>query len=316
MTALTFRAPMLADDADLEKLVFPAIWQPKIDGVRAYHPGQFLARSMEPHANRFTANFFNNPMLQGFDGELAAEHHQNPRLCSLTTSATNTHAGEPFVLWWLFDDFSNPDVGYLQRFHDMCKRVEVIKQFDPALGQRLRIVECRIVKNLDEFLALHAAGVEAGYEGSIYRRIDGLHKDGRSTNREGGLLRVKPFTEDECRITRLEEGRTNGNEQTTGANGKAKRSTHAENMVPNGMLGAYYGVTIKDIVVNNGKKIIPKGTEVKVSAGKMDHGQRKYAMEHPEEFIGTIGKFQHFPKGVKDKIRFPTHQSFRAATDL
>lgn len=313
-----YRQPMKAEDADLTKLRYPLIWMPKIDGVRAYHPGKFLARSMEPHENRFTASFFNDPKLEGFDGELVAEDIYHPRLCSLTSSATGTHAGEPFLLWWLFDDFSNPDLPFVERYRILKQRVNELEEAYPnhPVYRRLRIVPITVVENEEQLLALHEDAIKKGLEGSILRDPESMHKAGRSTNTKQECLRMKAFATDECIIDEIEEGQTNGNEQTRGANGRAKRSSHKANMVPNGMVGAYLGRTVKDIVVNNGAKIIPAGTRVRVSAGKLTHEQRKAMFDNPSLILGRIGKFQHLATGVKDTVRMPTHHSFRSTTDM
>lgn len=313
-----YRQPMKAEDADLTKLRYPLIRMPKIDGVRAYHPGKFLARSMEPHENRFTANFFNLPELEGLDGELVAEDICHPRLCSLTSSVCSTQAGEPYMLWWLFDDFSVPDLPFAQRYADLQGRVESLQKNHPdnPVYRRLRVVPIEWIHNEEELLAAHDRDVKRGLEGSILRDPHSLHKAGRSTNTKQECLRMKAFADAECIVFRLEEGQTNGNEQTRGANGRAKRSSHKANMTPNGMIGAYIGHLVRDVVVNNGAKVLPAGMEVRVSAGKMTHDERKHLFENPHLILGRMTKFQHLATGVKDTVRMATHHSFRSTTDM
>lgn len=60
--------PMLATNAEISKLKFPLIIQPKIDGVRGWNPkGELLGRSMEPHANLFTTATFSGDCFAGLE---------------------------------------------------------------------------------------------------------------------------------------------------------------------------------------------------------------------------------------------------------
>jgi DNA ligase-1 len=314
---------MLASDYDAEKLVFPYIQQPKIDGVRGLNfTGTLTGRSLDPHANLYTTRFYSEPEFVGFDGEMAAEHQCHPRLCSLTTSAVNTIAGSPYTLWWLFDYVTGEtkDMGYEDRYIALEERV---LQLQTSIRgeirhkvQHLRIVPSVLVENADQMMEHHSRFVKMGYEGSILRKPDKVYKHGRSTAREGGLLRIKEFADAEGRVLSLEEGQTNLNEATKDSRGYTERSTHAENMIPNGQVGAMLVATLEDIVVNNGAKVIPKGFIQRVAAGCMTHDERAFYFNAPEAIVGDIIKFQHFPKGVKDALRFATFQTIRAKSDL
>ena len=41
-----------------------------------------------------------------------------------------------------------------------------------------------------------------------------------------------------------------------------------------------------------------------------------FYFQNPDKFIGRISKFQFFLHGMKDKLRIPTHQSFRDVVDM
>ncbi len=73
---------------------------------------------------------------------------------------------------------------------------------------------------------------------------------------------------------------------------------------------------LEDQIVNNGTKVIAKGSEARVSPGRMTHEERAVYLAHPETFVGTLIKLQHFPHGVKDKLRMATFQSIRMKEDL
>ncbi len=171
-----------------------------------------MGRSFKSFKNEFTTSYFSQPEYTGFDGEMAAEHQCNARLCSLTTSALNTIEGEPFVLWWLFDYVTPETIGmtYQDRLMSLHHRVLYLNTHHPHLGARLRIMPSTTVHSMDQVLLAHANYRAMGFEGSILRDPQGKYKNGRSTVKEGGLLRIKDFADCEGRVLRVEEGETNG----------------------------------------------------------------------------------------------------------
>lgn len=65
--------PMLASDCDgaIEKLKYPVLVSPKIDGIRCLNvDGQALTRSLKPQPNRTIRALASNPAFVGLDGEL------------------------------------------------------------------------------------------------------------------------------------------------------------------------------------------------------------------------------------------------------
>jgi DNA ligase 1 len=312
--------PMLACDYVKDKLVFPAIAQPKIDGVRGLNlTGKLTGRSLEPFGNKYATRFFSHPEFKGFDGELAAAHECDPALCRTTTSALATHEGEPFLLWWLFDYVTEETarLRYAERYESLVHRVQelLIRPMTARRAQHLRVVPSTVVHTLDELTAYDEWCLEQGYEGTIVRNPSRGYKYGRSTPTEGGLLRIKQFVDFEFRITKIIEGESNQNEATINALGLTERSTHQANMVPNGMVGALEG-TVIGVVKDGGRILFDDGAPVRVGAGRMNHSDRKLFFERPELILGQIGKAKTFPRGIKDKLRFPTFQTLRMKEDL
>lgn len=313
--------PMLASDYDESKIRFPVIAQPKIDGVRALSmTGTLTGRSLKKHANRHVTGYFSHSSLAGFDGEMAAEHECHPDLCRLTTSALSTLDGVPWIMWHVFD-YVTPEtksLPYEQRLVAMAARVAELKA-DPQLHElahHLQLIPSVMCASLEQLLEVDAVWLDMGYEGTILRDPRGLHKQGRSTVKEGGLLRIKRFIDFEVEVTEILEGVTNTNEAQTNELGLQFRSTHQENMVPNGMVGAMMGRVIKDILDAKGAVLFAEGSIVKIGAGSMTHDDRVRYFKEPALLIGQIAKAKMFPRGVKDKPRFPTFQSIRSKTDL
>jgi DNA ligase-1 len=174
----------------------------------------------------------------------------------------------------------------------------------------------QLVENLDALHAVMSEHLERQYEGTIIRDPNGVHKSGRSTVREGGLLRIKQFVEFEFIIEKIIEGEENTNEAKINALGQTERSSHQANMIPNGMVGALEGTVLADVKDLLGNVVITKGSAVRVGAGCMTHADRKRYFEDANLILGHIGKGKLFPKGIKDKPRFPTFQSLRMKEDM
>jgi DNA ligase-1 len=309
--------PMLASDYEEGKIRFPVLVQPKIDGVRAVNlTGDLTGRSLKRFKNQYISKLFSHPDFVGFDGEMAAESEVHPALCRITTSALSTITGTPFVLWWLFDYVtpSTKNLPYQERHKKLEQRVAELKLRNTVANNHLMIVPYSLARNREEVQYADSVYLDRGYEGTILRDPMGLYKEGRSTVREGGLLRIKQFLDAEAEVLYVTEGETNQNEAKIGLLGQTERSTHQANMVPNGMVGNLVCKALAD--VKDGKKLlIEKGQEITVAAGRLTANERKEFWENQSLIIGKIVKFQFFPKGIKDKPRFPTFQSFRDESD-
>lgn len=306
--------PHLLDDWQPDKLVFPMIGQPKVDGVRALNlTGKLTARSLKPFKNKYLTSRFSHSALIGFDGEMAAERETHPDLCRMTTSATGTILGEPYVLWWLFDYVTTEtrDLRYVDRMD--CLR-ETIMEVPDYLRAHLRVMPSIVLNNLAELEAYDDGNLEAGFEGTVLCGMDAAHKDGRAGKK---LIkwRIKRFVDFEFRVHTIIEGEANENEAQINELGHTFRSSHQENKVANGMVGAMLGTVLAD--VKDGDTILfPKGAEVRVGAGCLTHDQRRHYFINQNEFMSLIHKAKFFPKGIKDKPRFPTWQTFRNAEDM
>ena len=313
---------MLASDWDETKIKFPCGLQPKIDGVRGLNmTGRLTGRSLKEHKNKHTTERFSHPTLAGLDGEFAADEETHPDLCRLTSSAMSRIEGEPQLVWHLFDYVTaeTAGLGYADRYARM--QAHLLRMLaDSSLDHLtidLGIVPLVHCFNMQELLEHEARWLDEGYEGVIIRDLKGTHKQGRSTVKEGGLLRIKRFIEEEAVVIGIEEGQTNLNEKQTNELGNSFRTTHQENMAPNGQVGSLLCRMLKDVFDPQvkDKLLLAAGQVVKVSPGKLTADQRKHYFENPGEILEQTVKFKFFPKGGKDKPRFPTYVCIRAAAD-
>jgi DNA ligase-1 len=309
--------PMLACNAVLEKIEFPVYVQPKIDGVRAVHfNDKFTGRSLKPFANKHVATLFDNPEFAGLDGELAVGSATDSNLCRNTTSAVTSIYGNPHYTWYVFDYVPSEWLNetYMTRLDMLCHRVHLLRSLYECVN--LSIVHTQKVENLNQLLALEAEFSLAGYEGVIVRNMSSLYKSGRATVTSGQLLRIKRFVDFEFVVEEIIEGEENLNEPQVNELGRQFRSSHQANKVGNGMVGAMIGRLLADVVDTDNSKLFSKGELVKIGAGRMTHIQRTHFWHNPELLKGLICKGKLFPKGIKDKPRFPTFQGFRAPEDM
>ncbi len=179
---------------------------------------------------------------------------------------------------------------------------------DPEKAAKLR--EQVAPKDADKLDAYEARQLEKGYEGLILRSPDSPYKYGRSTVKEGYLLKVKRFTDGEAEVIGFEERMHNGNEATTDELGRTKRSSHAEGKTGRGDLGAFL---VRDL---------KSGVEFSVGTGFTDE-QRKdiwLQIQNPvpgtPDILGSIIKYKSFLIGVKDAPRFPVFLAFRNPDDM
>ena len=310
--------PMLASNWDPDKVTFPVLAQPKVDGVRALNlSGRLTGRSLKRFKNSHVTDFFSSDLLIGFDGEMAAESEVHPSLCRLTTQALGTINGEPWIMWWLFDFVTTGtrDLPYRKRYELLQERVAEVRAQDPRLGSHLSVMPSIGIGNQGDLQAQEEEWLDAGYEGVILRGPSAPYKSGRSTVKEGGLLRIKSFLDFEFVIDNVNEGETNNNVATTNELGYTERSTHQDNMIPNGMIGSLEGRIVENVNWRK-QRLFNAGDSVKVGAGRLTHDERRYYFENQDEIVGKIGKAKMFPSGIKDKARFPTFQSFRDKEDM
>jgi len=296
---IPFMKPLLAANYDESKLVFPILAQPKIDGVRGLTiQSRLVGRSLKTHANEYVTKLFSQPQYNWLDGELTTYAINDPACCRKTTGDINRISGTPQIMWYVFDDIRPEmlDMPYLSRLSALKLRAQNLPF--------VTVIEAKLIHNLDELYAYDDEQLDKGMEGTILRRLDGLYKQGRSTARSAELLRIKRFIEEEAVVIEIEEGEINGNEATINELGRTERSTHKENMIPNGQVGTLICRDVKT------------GQTIRVAAGCMPHAERKRYWKRPQDLLGLTIKYKHFPKGVKDKPRFPTFQTIRAESDI
>lgn len=285
--------PMLATDADLDKLRFPLYASAKLDGVRAtVRGGVVYSRSNKPIPNQFVQEMLNS--FEHFDGELIVGEPYSKTVYRDTVSHVMSNDKTNYDLrFYVFDHVQHMDLGYETR----RKHLMGMRNF-PMLNE---LTQAR-VHSLQELLALEDAYLDQGYEGLILRDPSAPYKNGRSTVKEGYLLKLKRFEDAEAVVIGFEERMHNGNEATRNELGRTKRSSHKAGKSGRGDLGALVCRT-------------SEGVEFNIGTGFTDSERERIWLAR-DQFLGRLAKFKFFPVGVKEAPRHPVFLGWRDGRDL
>lgn len=243
----TFK-PLLAETAeDLSALRFPLLASPKLDGIRCIKlDGKARSRKLKPIPNTFVRTWVEANLPDGIDGELLLRDHRRP--FNEVSSAIMSEDGEPDFVFAAFDlldgeRWKEPEkIPFEQRLVGIRDRL----RRPPVLWrgvERLIEVPQEHVTTEDELRAVVARHLDAGYEGTMVRDPQGRYKFGRSTLKEGILLKIKPFVDEEATVVGVVEQMHNTNEATVDNLGHTKRSSAKAGKVGKHMLGALQCVT-------------------------------------------------------------------------
>jgi len=284
--------PMLASPFDEALLKFPVLASPKLDGVRAIvRGGVVLSRALKPIPNKNVQKRFKH--LEHFDGELIVGAANDPDVLRTTTSGVMRVDGDPDVSFHVFDHIQEPTAPYLSRLQLVKDR--------PRKGGSVLIVDQTILQKLERLNEYEPSILAQGYEGVMLRRPEAPYKFGRSTAREGYLLKIKRFHDAEFEIVGFEEEMFNANEATTSELGHTKRSSHKANKVPKGRLGA--------LVLKYGDTTFNCGTG-------FNDAERERIWAERDSYLGKLAKIKYFAHGIKDVPKLPSFLGIRDVRDM
>lgn len=283
---MTFR-PMLADEVNLNILRYPLMVSPKLDGVRAIVRGNVVySRNNKPIRNADVQAKFGQ--YEGFDGELILGS-PTAEDCFRRTMSTVMSADAPgeLVTFHVFDHVLSPADPWWIRFDRI---------FQLGYGEGVSPVEHANVLSHAHLAELESQIVGAGFEGVMLRDRNAPYKHGRSTAKEGGLLKLKRFMDIEAMVVGFEERLHNANEAKTDELGYTSRSSHKANMVPMNTLGAL-------VVQWN-------GVTFNVGTGFTD-AERDEVWANRPNYRGKFAKVKFLNVGLKELPRHPVFLGWR-----
>lgn len=290
------KKPMLAADAAEATLRFPLYASTKLDGIRGVVVnGQILSRNGKPIRNRFVQKWFKaHPELENLDGELIVGPANANDVYRQTSSGVMSEDGEPNFVFFVFDRVDMPSVPFAKRYQNLITNFKS--------GDRIFLVEEKLIKDEAELVKFEEQCLAAGYEGLILRTVNSPYKFGRSSAREGYMLKLKRFSDAEAEVVGFMELLSNQNPKTRDKFGDSERSSHKENMIPQGTLGAL-------------TCLHTNGMEFGIGTG-FDDKTRQEIWNNRKKYLGKLVKYKHFDCGVKDVPRFPVFLGWRDKSDL
>lgn len=285
--------PMLSGKVNPETLTFPKLASVKLDGIRILiRDGAALSRTLKPIPNQFVQRMLGKPEFEGLDGEIVVGPANAPDVYLKTNSGVMSVSGEPNFTYVVFDRWDQAG----KPFHERLPKQEFVTD---RFG--VSPLEHVLIRNSEELHEFQERALEDGYEGVMLRAQDGPYKHGRSTEKEGWLLKMKITETDEARVVSVVEEFQNLNEATTDALGRTKRSSHKENKAGKNRLGA--------LVV----ECIHTGVVFEVGSGFTAQEREDLWKDPP---IGRLISYNHIPHGRKDRPRHPTWKGLRDPIDV
>jgi DNA ligase-1 len=202
-------------------------------------------------------------------------------------SAVMSEDGEPDFKFHVFDNFIDPKLPFNQRF-------KYVREPNPFV----KTVWYEVVENEEELLATLDKYIKEGFEGLMVRAPESPYKFGRSTLKEGWLLKVKRFYDDEAIFVDVEEKMHNTNPKTLDKLGNSKRSSHKAGKVPAGTAGVVIALW--------------KGKLIRLGFGKGINDSHKLDLWlNREKYKGQKLTFRYQEISPKGEPRFGKFVGFR-----
>lgn len=297
----TFR-PLLAatcDDSNFDQLKYPLLASPKLDGIRCLVvDGKLYSRSMKLIRNKSLQQLTNWNLYNGLDGELIIGSPTAKNVFRDTTSAVMSEGGTSIgVKFYVFDNFL-ANAPFDSRYYALSKYVNELL---------LIRVPHTLMNNAEELMEYEAEMLALGYEGVMLRSLQGKYKNGRSTFKEGILIKLKrgQLRNGDATIIGFTERQHNENEAVINELGYQKRSSSKSGMVSKGDLGS---LQVRDV---------DTGFEFSIGCGVgLNDSLRAEIWQNQEVYLGKLIRYEWFAYGNYDKPRFPKFVCFRDQEDL
>jgi len=292
---------------DIPNLRYPVFVSPKLDGIRLRIDPALggVSRTHKPIPNIHIQQMIRDSIhwMKYLDGEVIIGDPTAPDVFNRTQSAVMTRSGTPLFHYYIFDYWQYEDISFLSR-HDFVKDIYYANQqlFEnnstTGFAKRdIHLVPQDVAENDAEVLALEEKYLNLGYEGIIIRYIAGVYKNGRSTKKEGHLLKFKRVQDAEGTIVGFEPLERNRNALERDAFGLAKRSSHKAGKSPDDLLG--------NLIVD----AEPWG-QFSIGSG-FDVDTREDIWRNQDHYLGKTVTFKYQAVGVLNKPRFPIFKGFR-----
>lgn len=273
-------SPMLAATVRTEDDLpeFPLLATPKIDGIRALMvDGVLVSKTLKPIPNRRIRGILEPLLPEGADGEIFCGD-----LYTTTSTVMSFGAEGSFRFFW-FDWTYKADVPYERRASSIREYITICEVGTTYVSPLLP----HALYNIFELREYEEQAIEQGFEGIVIRIPNGRYKAGRSTLREGLMMKLKRYKDSEATIVATEE-------LVHGVGDKAGTG----------------GGTLGSIVA-----MAPDGTVFRIGTG-YTADQRLALWSSRSDIIGKAVKYRYADRGSKDKPRCPVFLGMRHEDDM
>ena len=274
------KSAMLAATIRTEKDIpsFPLLATPKVDGVRALMmKGQLVSRTLKPIPNNRIRAILEPLLPEGADGEIYCGD-----LYTTTSTAMSFDADGDFKFYW-FDWAHNVDIPYSKRVSSIETYVEVN---DTDKEYVIPLIP-HAIYDLEGLYDYEKQALDQGFEGIMLRTPGGGYKSGRSTIKEGLLIKLKRSADSEATIIGTEE------------------LVHRT-----GLQIGEAGNTLGAIIAKD-----TNGTEFRIGTG-YTADQRQALWINRDMIVGKIVKYKHSERGSKSKPRCAVFIGIRHEDDM
>jgi len=333
--------PMLGVEApeDKTEINFPVIASFKLDGIRAiFHPELGLvSRSLKPIKNKQLREKFsdlikyskeNNIILDGefYEHDLTfqqitslvmTENFMEPKTISKLVKSNNETLLNMYdmridlkfntplkyhIFDWLDLKYGNEKAFFNERSFDI--------NYYLKNTNHIRIVNQVLVNTSEELDELFEKAINNDYEGLIIRNPESPYKFGRSTVKEQGMLKYKPFVTYDAKIIDVTERFENTNESFKNELGQSTKRNTIDNKKGTGIASAFVVRLMQIEETNYDLPYKPKFNELKVTlTGNEDF--RREIWDNKENYVGKMIEFKGMDVGSKNVPRHPTFLRFR-----
>ena len=317
MSKTEFRPMLAATCEDITTLKYPVLVSPKLDGIRCIiRGGVAVSRNLKPIPNRYVQERLKG-LPDGLDGELIVGPSTGDDVWNRSQSGVMSADGEPDFVYHVFDltGWDRADVSFSIRY-DACKAL--VRSLERGT-LHVDFVPHVLAKNQEEAAELEQECVAAGYEGVMIRDPNGKYKFGRSTAKEGGLLKLKRWHDAEAVVIDMVERQHNGNEATKDALGRTKRTTHKANKTGRGDMGTLLCAlrTPADDAAHSAHHKTRGVALFEIGTGFTDEQRAGLWRDHKEgpPVKGRIVTFKYQSLSPEGVPRFPVFKGFRHEGD-
>lgn len=279
-----------------EKLNYPLLCSPKLDGIRGHTSSQVAwSRTNKPLPSLQIQSDFVD--IEFLDGEFIEGRVTDFDVYNRTQSHVMSVDKPGDISFHVFD-YVHPDWLAAPFYERLAKAKQEI-----AGKEDYYLVPHTDIESYEDLVEFEDLQLELGFEGIMMRNPIGRYKtNARCTINEGIIFKLKRFTDAEAIVVGFEEQMDNHNIKEVDERGYSKRSKAKEGLLPANTLGKFI--------------VYFEGQELAVGAGNIDHKQRKFIWDNKDKFIGSTLKFRYFTHGVKDKPRHPRALGFRSEMDM